>query len=256
MTEPAEPDLELPSHLANLWRLSTAGTRGPKPGLTLDRIVETAIAIADADGLAGLSMSRVAKELGFSTMSLYRYVATKDELLLLAQDAAFGPPPALQPGAGWRAALRGWAEAELAAYRRHRWSLQIPVAGPPLMPSQLAWLDAGLGMLTETQLHPNEKTSSILLVTSYVRGVAQLESELEAGRLGSGLTTEEISKGVAKMFELVITPERFPHVYQVSAAGGFDDEIRPEDRGLDHEFRFGLDRVLDGIEMLVQSRKR
>ena len=255
MSEPDEAT-DLPRHLANLWGLTEPGTRGPRPGLTLDRIVAAAIEIADAEGLAGLSMSRVAADLGFSTMSLYRYVSTKDELLLLAQDASLGPPPKSRAGRPWRPALRAWAQAELAAYRRHPWSLQIPVAGPPLMPSQLAWLDAGLGILRVTTLSPNEKTSSILLVTSYVRGVAQLESELEAGRLGSGLTAEEISKSVSQLFSRLVTADRFPHLHQVVAAGGFDDDIAPTDQGLDHEFRFGLERVLDGIDALVQKRPK
>src|SRR5688500_18910302 len=101
MTEPGAAPPALPQRLANLWGLAEPGTRGPKPSLTLERIVTTAIEIADAEGLAGLSMSRVAKALGFSTMSLYRYVATKDELLLLAQDASLGAPPKSKPGGRW-----------------------------------------------------------------------------------------------------------------------------------------------------------
>ena len=256
MTGPDDAPSDLPRQLARLWGLSGPATRGPKPGLTLERIVAAAIAVADTDGLAGLSMSRIAQDLGFSTMSLYRYVSTKDELLLLAQDAAFGQPPKTKPGTDWRPALRSWAQAEIAAYRRHAWTLQIPVAGPPLMPSQLAWLDAGLGILSATPLLPNEKTSSILLVTSYVRGVAQLERELETGRMGSDLTAEELSRGVEQAFAMLVTPDRFPHLHRVVEQGGFDDEVRQDDQGLDHELRFGLERVLDGIAMLVQQRTK
>ena len=84
----------LPPRLQLLWGLQERPRRGPKPGLSLERIVDAAIGLADAGGLAAVSMARVAAELGFTTMSLYRYVPTKDDLLELMVDAASGLPPA------------------------------------------------------------------------------------------------------------------------------------------------------------------
>ena len=90
--------MEIPRSLKVLWGAEAGARRGPRPALSLDRIVATAIAVADRDGLAALSMARLAQELGSAPMSLYRHVANKDELLVFMQDAAPGPPPALPPG--------------------------------------------------------------------------------------------------------------------------------------------------------------
>ena len=83
----------LPPAVEQLWGLRGPGRArgGPKPALSLERIVAAAVELADAGGLAALSMSRLAEKLGFTTMSLYRYVASKDDLLVLVLDAALGP---------------------------------------------------------------------------------------------------------------------------------------------------------------------
>src|SRR5215203_813827 len=83
----------VPPAVELLWGRRDKGRRGgPKPALSLDKIVTAAVALADEGGIAALSMSRLADKLGFTTMSLYRHVASKDDLLLLALDAAMGYP--------------------------------------------------------------------------------------------------------------------------------------------------------------------
>src|SRR5262245_60943816 len=105
----------LPPGVQLLWGLREPGRRGPKPSLTLDEIVAAAIEVADAEGLAAVSMARVAKQVGSSTMALYRYVANKDELLLLMSDIGIDDPPVLPDAArgpeGWRKGLELWADA-------------------------------------------------------------------------------------------------------------------------------------------------
>ena len=91
MREPGRADL--PDTVAVAWGVRGRPHKGPRPGLSLERIVAAAIRLADAEGLAAVSMSRVATALGTAPMSLYRYVAAKDELLALMVDAAYGPPP-------------------------------------------------------------------------------------------------------------------------------------------------------------------
>src|SRR5215470_993531 len=99
----------LPASVAAAWGVRDRPHKGPKPGLSLERIVAAAVQVADAEGLAAVSMSRVAAELGTAPMSLYRYVAAKDELLALMFDAAYGPSPTGPGGdAGWRAGLSRW----------------------------------------------------------------------------------------------------------------------------------------------------
>ncbi|WP_216592539.1 TetR/AcrR family transcriptional regulator [Verrucosispora sioxanthis] len=97
-------DIELPENVALAWGLRDRPSRGPKRSLSLDQVVAAGIQIAQAEGLTAVSMSRVAGELGVATMSLYRYVPTKHDLLDLMVDTAYGPPPRPR-GAdeGWRA---------------------------------------------------------------------------------------------------------------------------------------------------------
>ena len=103
--QPGEAPWELPASIEAAWGVRDRPHKGPKPGLSLPRIVEAGVRVAAAEGLAAVSMSRVAAELGASTMSLYRYVSAKDELLDLMVDAAWGPPPPLEPGQHWRDGL-------------------------------------------------------------------------------------------------------------------------------------------------------
>src|ERR1700761_6715795 len=116
---------EIPPSIELAWGRRDVGTRGPKRGLTLARIVDAGIEVALSDGVQALSMARVAGELGVGTMSLYRYVSAKDELLTLMVDTALGPPPPPDPQEDWLAGLTRWAEAVRAAYRRHPWSLRV-----------------------------------------------------------------------------------------------------------------------------------
>src|SRR5215207_232262 len=104
-----------------LWRPRTDGSRGPKPALTLDGIADAAITVADAEGLAAVSMQRVAADLGFTKMALYRYLPGKAELVALMVERALGGPPDLT-GQAWRPGLRTWAHSLLAAHLRHPWA--------------------------------------------------------------------------------------------------------------------------------------
>src|SRR3954468_9851164 len=114
--------------IAAAWGVKTAATKGPKPGLSLDRIVAVAVRVADAEGLDAVSMNRVAKELRTGAMSLYRYVESKQELLGLMIDAAIGEVPPTPPTGGWRARLERWAWATVRGMRAHPWAANAPIA--------------------------------------------------------------------------------------------------------------------------------
>ena len=135
----------LPRALEILWR--EPSTPGRPGGLSRERIVAAAVELADSDGLAALSMARLAERLGCGTMSLYRHVANKDELVTFMLSTAPGPPPAPADPADWRGGLANWAAGLWDIYHRHPWILQAAAAGPPADPGQLAWLDAGLAAL-------------------------------------------------------------------------------------------------------------
>src|SRR3954454_975615 len=89
---PEDFEEALPRAVALSWGVAEHPQRGPKRELSIERIVDTAIEVADTDGLGAVSMSRIATELGFTTMSLYRYVTSKDDVLALMQDAVCAIP--------------------------------------------------------------------------------------------------------------------------------------------------------------------
>lgn len=121
----------LPPGLDLLWGRRPRGRRGPKAGLSVDAIVEAAIHIGDTEGLEAVSMARVAKELNFTTMSLYRHIASKDELLQLMWNAsAQGAESLVIEGVGWRSRLRAWSIVQRDMIDRHPWITQLPMAAP------------------------------------------------------------------------------------------------------------------------------
>src|SRR3954463_14399030 len=107
--EAAGSEPPLPASLEAAWGRRARPTRGPKPALSLERIVDAAVALAQAEGIGAVSMARVAGELGSSPMSLYRYVAAKDELLALMVDAALGPVPQAAEDRDWGGRPQPWA---------------------------------------------------------------------------------------------------------------------------------------------------
>jgi AcrR family transcriptional regulator len=241
----------LPASIEAAWGLRARPSKGPKPALSLERIVQAAIEVAHADGLGAVSMHRVAAELGTSAMSLYRYVGAKDELLALMFDAAIGTPPAARAGEGWRAGLSGWAWAIRATYRRCPWTLRIPISGPPATPNQVAWMEAGLRSLGGTALSEGDKLSVILLLSGFVRSEATLSADIEAATAAAGSTVEAAMTGYGAMLARLTDPGRFPALRAVIEAGVLDDADEP-----DAEFVFGLERILDGIEALMRARER
>ncbi len=234
----------MPAVIALAWGVRDRPSKGPKRGLTLDQIVAAAIKVALTDGIGAVSMGRVAKELGASTMALYRYVAAKDDLLMLMVDAALGKPPSSSaPGDGWRNGMGRWATAERDAYRRNPWALRVPIGAPPLAPNSVAWLDDALRCFADAPLSEQQKLSSVLLISGFVRNVSSLTADLAAAAGG-----EQVMAGYGTAIRGLIGPDQFPALERAIASGALDD-----DDDIDVEFDFGLDRILDGIEVLVES---
>jgi AcrR family transcriptional regulator len=237
-----EPPIQLPASLQLAWGLRPKGGRGPKPGLTLERIVAAGIELARSDGLGAVSMSRVARELGASTMSLYRYVAAKDELLTLMVDAALGDPPGAHlPADGWRPGLQRWADALRTAYRRHGWTLRVPISAPPIGPNNIAWLEDGLRCLQDTPLSEAHKLSTMLLVSGFVRSEETLLADISVGSGG-----EQVMPGYGAVLLSLTDAARFPALHRAIASGSLDEED-----DMDQEYDFGLARILDGVETLI-----
>ena len=137
--------------------------------------------IADADGITAVSMSGVAARLGFTTMSLYRYVTAKDDLLVLMNEEGVGLPPdhdAIDDD--WRTGLQRWLAALKDAYAAHPWLLDIPIIGIPVTPNNLAWLDWGLRILQVTSLTPDQALSIVLMLS----GMGRWEATISRATVG------------------------------------------------------------------------
>jgi AcrR family transcriptional regulator len=232
--------------IAAAWGVKPPPAKGPKPGLALERIVAAAVAIADAEGLAAVSMNRVAKELRTGAMSLYRYVESKHELLALMIDAAIGEVPPTPPGGDWRARLEHWAWATVRSMRAHPWAANAPVAGPPLAPHAVAWFEDALAALAGTGLTEAEKPSVVLMLSGYVSNHVTVMNQVAESFLRDG---DAAMRGYADTLRALTDAERFPALRAVLDAGVFDRADPP-----DGEFAFGLQRILDGIAALIASR--
>ena len=165
----------LPPGLDLLWGRRGRGQRGPKPGLSVDAIITAAIRLADAEGLEGVSMARVAEQLGFTTMSLYRHVASKEELLqLMWNGSAQGAEDLVLAGTDWRARLRAWATIQREMIDRHPWITQMPMAAPPMAPNSLTFVERGLEAMDDSGLTDPDKLRVIGLISSYTLSEARM----------------------------------------------------------------------------------
>jgi AcrR family transcriptional regulator len=241
------PGWALPATIEAAWGVRERPHKGPKPGLSLGRIVEAGVRIAESDGLAAVSMSRVAAELGSAPMSLYRYVSAKDELLALMVDAVYAQAlvPAV-PDEGWRAALSRLAWAMRAVMYQHPWLVRAPIFGLPVRPNEVAWFEQALHALRGTGLAEEQKASVIMLVSGYVRNEATTNADIAAAIRASGAAPDEWMSSYGGLLAKLADPERFPAISTFIASGVFEKYDHP-----DTEFTFGLDRILDGIAVLL-----
>ena len=224
--------------------------RGRKPSIDAADITRAAIAVADAEGLAAVSMARVAAEMGNATMALYRHVKSKDELLTLMGDAAMDDPPPL-PDGDWREKLAFWAKTLLVAIRKRPWFLQIPITGPPTGAKSLAWFDSALGALRGTPLEAGEKVGIVMGLITFVHGEARLSLTLE-----QGFEDDPAAFGsqYGKALRELVDPRRMPALAEVVASGVFDVDAPYDAKEVEAEFAFGLHLFLEGIASHIATR--
>jgi len=240
---------KLPAGLDQLWRRLDEPATEPRPGLSLSRIVLAAVEVADTGGLDAVSMARIAERLGFTTMSLYKHVKSKNELLLLMLDSVAVVPAGLdEPGDDWRPGLRRWCEAQWSMLRAHTWIVHVPVAGPPITPNQLAWTDRALRTLRGTGLTEADKAGVVLLVANYMLTTARLSTDL-----GPAASGESVAAYSALLSDLV-DAQRFPALRTAVDAGAFDYPPDATEEEQQFTYAFGLERILDGVATLIQRR--
>jgi AcrR family transcriptional regulator len=219
-----------------LWGRHEQRSRGPKPAITLAEVAAAGIRIADTEGLDAVSMQRVSNELPVTKMALYRYVPSKTELVAVMSDLAIGAPPEHED-LHWREALKIWALDLYSAFSKHPWLLQSTIGRRLLGPNELAWMDRGVQALTDSGLSGGEQFDSILVLTSHVRNIAQQT-------ITTGLTEDDINHALAEI--LTTEAARFP-----SLAAAMQTAAGTENQGLE----FGLDRILDGLEVRISAVK-
>lgn len=236
--------------MALLWR--TPPENGPRPGprssLDVDRIVTAAIRLADADGLPALSMRRVAAELGVGAMTLYTHVPGKAELVALMYDAVLAELYPEPPTGDWRARLTAVARANWDLLVRHPWVATVGTGRPILGPNLMTKFDAELAAVDGLGLGEVEMELVLMLVNGFVKGVVGGLHEKVAAEQDSGLTELEWWRATEPHIERVFDAERYPTAARVGPVSGPELGAYPAERA----FEFGLERVLDGIAVLVE----
>ncbi|GAB3647994.1 TetR/AcrR family transcriptional regulator C-terminal domain-containing protein [Glycomyces tarimensis] len=243
-------DAAEPSLLDLLWRQAPAAPRrGPRKGLTVDAVVDAAIAVADAEGLEAVTMRRVAQSLGVAPMTLYTYVPGKAELIVLMLDALFAAIDRMEPaGPTWRERLAAVARDNYEMYRAHPWAAAASPSRPPLGPGQCAKYEYELRALEDTGLSDVRMDDALAFVLGFVRTAAADAAQSDSERLASGMNEQEWWEANAPLLAKVLDTERFPTAVRVGRAAGeaYDAAYDPE-----HAFDFGLERALDGLASLI-----
>jgi AcrR family transcriptional regulator len=211
-----------------------------KRGLNLEVIVRTAIKLADAEGLPAVSMRRVAEQLGFTTMSLYRHVPGKAELVELMRDAAMADRPEPGEWPDWRTELAAWAREGLALYRKHPWL--IDSAGPRNVPgpNAIASFERALAGARRAGLPPAEIVAVVTLLGGFVESAARQVVASAQAEQRSGVSHEQWWGARDSLYEHL---DQYPTLNWIYEQGGYDKPLDP--------FEFGLERVLDSIAVLI-----
>ncbi|MBE1492825.1 TetR/AcrR family transcriptional regulator [Plantactinospora soyae] len=238
-----------------LWNLREHSGRGRPSGLTVEQITTAAIEVADSVGLNDLSMRSVAERLGVGTMSLYRHVPGKEELLDVMIDRVSAEVVRRnEDGHGdWRSRLEQVGRANRAMFERHPWLLRLFPRRPPQGPGVIAKYDAELRAVEGIGLTDVEMDSALALVLGYVRDATARLLEWKTVSERTGQSDDEWWSTVAPLLDRVLDRERYSLAVRVgtSATTHYEGVHDPE-----HAYEFGLQRVLDGIESFVNGNSR
>lgn len=235
-----------PPGTAELWQQERP-RRGPRPGLSVEAITRAAVEIADFEGIAAVSMARVAKALGVTTMALYRYVDSKDALLAIMLDAVVPPPEEPDdPSLPVRERLELWCRGQLAIYVEHPWVGQL-VHVPAVGPNRVAWIERGLRILDGADVPASLKTAIIGRLSLHLLTEGQVLVALTAADAGAG-SDHPMLMDYDAMLRAVTTPQGHPAITAALEAGAFgaDDPGDVDHAGL------GLAILLDGVEAVLE----
>jgi AcrR family transcriptional regulator len=233
-----------------IWTRPAPGARQPK--LSREQIADAALAIADREGFAEVSMRRVAAELGVGTMTLYYYVKTKDDLIALMDDTIGGQIvlPADQVPSGWRAGLTAIAHKSRAVFTRHPWALYA-LQGARMGPNGMRHIEQSLAVVADAPVDTRGKLHLLSIVDDYVFGHV-----LRVGETTAHPIDRKVARVIADFFEAKIATGEFPHIEELfeghdvlTAFGRFAEWMGEEAR-----FEIGLAALLDGMEARMRDR--
>lgn len=231
--------------VAMAWGLAAAPQRGPRRELSHERIVEAAIEIADAEGLAAVTMQRVARAFDFTTMALYRYVSSKDDLQRLMLDGIAAGETWAVDDEDWRAGLEQWTRIMVGTYRSHPWSLEIPLARETmLMPGQVRAVDAGMRAMRALPATAGDKLAVLMLLAVNARGFASLDREMAREEVDDVLATRHL-------LQEIVADGRFPDAQAVIESGEYFGE-----EGSEGEETDGLEDVTVALSLLMPGIER
>jgi AcrR family transcriptional regulator len=219
---------------------------GKPKGLTLARITQTALRLADREGLDAVSIRRIARELGAGAMSLYRHASSKDQIFDLLLDAAYEEIAVPSAVSGdWKNDLRNMARQTRQVLKRHWWLGPLLTSRPPLGAHYLRWFEFLLAAAGSAGTALNIKTKVLMVGTlfAFVNGAVCYELGEEATNRRHKLTPERKREMAAPILAPLLATGRFPNLAQFAAhaTGGISDE----------DFDFGLECVLAGLSVRV-----
>jgi AcrR family transcriptional regulator len=204
--------------------------------LNRERVLQGALAVADAGGLGSLTIRSLATQLDVRPMSVYHYVANKDEILDALVDLVFEEIELPVPGGDWRSELTRRADSARAVLGRHRWAIGLLESRPTPGPANLRHHDAVIATLRRAGFSAEMTAHAYALLDSYVYGFALQEASLPfEGPEGVG----ELAGPILELMAAGEYPHLLDMVMSYYLEPGYD---------FGEEFRFGLDLVLDGLE--------
>nr|WP_240896169.1 TetR/AcrR family transcriptional regulator [Kineococcus siccus] len=238
-----------------LWRDEAATPRrGPRRGVDVDTLVEAAVALADEQGLAAVTMRKVAERVGVGVMSLYTYVADRAELLDLMLDTAYAQMPredtTSQP---WQARVTAVAEANRDLYRRHPWAALISTLRPPLGPGQMAKYEHELAAFDDCGLDDVTVDDCLTHLLTFVRACARDSEAARTRDQPDGVSDEQWWAAAGPLLTRVLDMDRYPRAVRIGTAAG---TAHGSAHDPEHAYMFGLRRLLDGLAVLIDVDHR
>jgi AcrR family transcriptional regulator len=237
--------------LGLLWRRTLGtpqGSRGPKQRVTVDEVVQAAIAVADKDGLPAFSMRKVADRLGLKLMSIYTYVPGRSELIGLMVDEVMGEEPLPTHEGTLRQRITAMAWYMWDEYHRHPWLLQVDNSRPWIGPNGSDRYEWQLTAIEGAGFTDLEMDQVVTLISVFTAGAARASTDALRTAERSGISDAEWWEINAPVLERLMPMDAYPISGRVGQVAGQEYNAVGDPERL---FRFGLDRVLDGLADLL-----